>query len=117
MNCKIRELNRVGLKNHHSTTTSHVRFVMKMAKLSRKSDAGLKPKSGTEKSASEVKMQSAITSLQKENKELKTYLQRLESKLDSVIAKNNLDTPSKVKRPRASMSGKDKTEDDDSVSK
>jgi hypothetical protein len=32
LNVKIRELNHIGLKNHHSTTTSHVRFVMKMAK-------------------------------------------------------------------------------------
>jgi uncharacterized membrane protein YgcG len=36
LNSKIRELTQVGLKNHHSTTTSHVRFVMKMSKTSRK---------------------------------------------------------------------------------
>ena len=37
LNVKIRELTQVGLKNHHSTTTSHVRFVMKMAKSQRRS--------------------------------------------------------------------------------
>jgi hypothetical protein len=36
LNVKIRELTQVGLKNHHSTTTSHVRFVMKMSKAQRK---------------------------------------------------------------------------------
>ena len=36
LNVKVRELTQVGLKNHHSTTTSHVRFVMKMAKSQRK---------------------------------------------------------------------------------
>jgi hypothetical protein len=34
----VRELILIGLKNHHSTTTSHVHFVMKMAKTSRKSE-------------------------------------------------------------------------------
>jgi hypothetical protein len=37
LNSKVRELIQVGLKNHHSTTTSHVRFVMKMSKFQRKS--------------------------------------------------------------------------------
>jgi hypothetical protein len=36
LNVKVRELNLIGLKNHHSTTTSHVRFVMKMSKSARK---------------------------------------------------------------------------------
>ena len=36
LNVKVRELTQVGLKNHHSTTTSHVRFVMKMAKSQRR---------------------------------------------------------------------------------
>ena len=36
LNVKVRELTQVGLKNHHSTTTSHVRFVMKMSKAQRK---------------------------------------------------------------------------------
>ena len=36
LNVKVRELTQVGLKNHHSTTTSHVRFVMKMSKSQRK---------------------------------------------------------------------------------
>jgi hypothetical protein len=104
LNCKVKELTNVGLKNHHSTTTSHVRFVMKMAKSSRKQDAA-QAKAGTEKSPNEIKMQTAITALQKENKDLKSYLQRLESKLDSVIAKNDLEVATKSgsssKRSRA----------------
>jgi hypothetical protein len=43
MNGKVRELTRIGLKNHHSTTTSHVMFVMQMAKVSRKAEAATKP--------------------------------------------------------------------------
>jgi hypothetical protein len=108
LNCKVRELNNVGLKNHHSTTTSHVRFVMKMAKSSRKSEAS-QSKASTDKNANEVKMQSAITQLQKENKDLKSYLQRLESKLDSVISKNDLEVATKSnsasKRSRAGAAG------------
>ena len=106
----------MGLKNHHSTTTSHVRFVMKMAKTSRKSETS-KLKPASEKSGNEIKMQPLIMALQKENKELKTYLQRLESKLDSVIAKNDLDVGTKAgtsKQSRASGMGvdKDKLEED-----
>jgi hypothetical protein len=94
LNCKVRKLNNVRLKNHHSTTTSHVWFVMKMAKTSQKSDAA-QAKASTEKTATEVKLQAAITQLQKENKDLKSYLQRLESKLDSVISKNDLEVATK----------------------
>ena len=108
LNCKVRELTNVGLKNHHSTTTSHVRFVMKMAKTSRQNDAAHSKASG-EKSTNEVKMQSAITLLQKENKDLKSYLQRLESKLDSVISKNDLEVATKSnsasKRSRVGAAG------------
>jgi uncharacterized protein YlxW (UPF0749 family) len=100
MNGKVRELTRIGLKNHHSTTTSHVMFVMRMAKVSRKAEATTKAKPAAEKSPNEAKMQASITALQKENKELKAYLQRLESKLDSVIAKNNLESPTKAKKVR-----------------
>ena len=106
-------MTRVGLKNHHSTTTSHVRFVMKMAKSSRKADAS-KSKPSAERSSSEVKMQASITALQKENKDLKTYLQRLESKLDSVIAKNDLEVGTKsgtTKRSRGSSSNGDKDDE------
>ena len=113
LNCKVKELTRVGLKNHHSTTTSHVRFVMKMAKSSRKADAS-KSKPSAERSSSEVKMQASITALQKENKDLKTYLQRLESKLDSVIAKNDLEVGTKsgtTKRSRGSSSNGDKDDE------
>jgi len=38
LNIKVRELTTVGLKNRHSTTTSHVRFIMKMASNQRKGD-------------------------------------------------------------------------------
>jgi hypothetical protein len=117
MNGKVRELTRIGLKKHHSTTTSHVMFVMRMAKVSRKADAAAKPKATVEKSANETKMQASITALQKENKELKAYLQRLESKLDSVIAKNNLDTPSKSKKPRLPPVAKDAGEGSETTSK
>lgn len=36
LSSKVRELNTTRLKNHSSTTTSHVRFVMKMSKASSK---------------------------------------------------------------------------------
>jgi septal ring factor EnvC (AmiA/AmiB activator) len=104
LNCKVRELTNVGLKNHHSTTTSHVRFVMKMAKSLRKNDAA-QSKVGTEKNPNEVKMQAAITALQKENKDLKSYLQRLESKLDSVISKNDLEVATKNSASKRSRAG------------
>jgi hypothetical protein len=104
LNCKVRELTNVGLKNHHSTTTSHVRFVMKMAKSSRKNDAA-QSKVATEKNPNEVKMQAAITALQKENKDLKSYLQRLESKLDSVISKNDLEVGTKNSASKRSRAG------------
>jgi hypothetical protein len=114
LNAKIRELTHVGLKNHHSTTTSHVRFVMKMAKTSRNSDSS-KGKTIKE-SVVDTKTQATITLLQKENKELKSHLQRLESRLDSVIAKNDLDVQTKgnssgSKRSKASPS-KDKIDED-----
>ena len=38
LSVKVRELTTVGLKNHHSTTMSHVCFVMKMASNQRKGD-------------------------------------------------------------------------------
>jgi hypothetical protein len=116
MNCKLRELVRIGLKNHHTTTTSHVRFVMKMAKVNRKNDVSAKAKPSVEKNPNEAKMLTSIASLQKENKELKAYLQRLESKLDSVIAKNNLESPTKAKKARVSSStSKEKVDGDESA--
>jgi hypothetical protein len=82
LNCKVREITSVSLKNHHSTTTSHVRFVMKMAKTSRKLD--VKPKETSDKpSAIETKLKSTIASLEKENTELKTHVKRVESRLDT----------------------------------
>ena len=36
LNVKVKELTQVDLKNYHSTTTSHVWFVMKMPKAQRK---------------------------------------------------------------------------------
>ena len=104
LNCKVRELTAVGLKNHHSTTTSHVRFVMKMAKSSRKAET--KNKASGEKTAPDTsKLQSSINSLEKENKELKSHLKRLESRLDSYMAKMNQlssDSPGKTKRSKNS---------------
>jgi hypothetical protein len=114
LNAKIRELTHVGLKNHHSTTTSHVRFVMKMAKTTRTSES--KKSKTVETPVVDAKMQASIATLQKENKELKSYLQRLESRLDSVIAKNDLEVQTKgnssgSKRSKASPS-KDKNDED-----
>ena len=84
LNCKVRELTSIGIKNHHSTTTSHVRFVMKMAKSSRKSE--VKSKTTQDKSTGDVKMQSLISSLERENSDLKTHVKRVESLLDSFKA-------------------------------
>ena len=81
LNCKIRELTSVGLKNHHSTTTSHVRFVMKMAKSTRKADQ--KSKGSQEKTTSDTKMSSTISLLERENSDLKSHVKRVESRLDS----------------------------------
>jgi hypothetical protein len=82
LNCKVREITSVSLKNHHSTTTSHVRFVMKMAKTSRKLES--KPKEVSDKpSAIESKMKATIANLEKENSDLKTHVKRVESRLDS----------------------------------
>ena len=84
LNCKLRELTSVGLKNHHSTTTSHVRFVMKMAKSSRKSDT--KTKSTSDKAGSDSKTNAIIAALEKENLDLKSHVKRVESRLDSFKA-------------------------------
>jgi hypothetical protein len=115
LNCKIRELTSVGLKNHHSTTTSHIRFVMKMAKSSRTVDSG-KAKVAGEQTAIDTKLQATVSTLQKENKELKSYLQRLESRLDSIIAKNDLEVAVKGLGGQGSKrkvgSAKDKASDD-----
>ena len=106
LNCKVRELTAVGLKNQHSTTTSHVRFVMKMAKTSRKADSKNKA-TGDKASPDTSKLQSSISSLEKENKELKSHLKRLESRLGSYMAKMNQlssDSPGKTKRSKLSSS-------------
>ena len=55
-NCKVRELTSIGFKNHHSTTNSHVRFVMKMAKSSRKSETKAKTPTPEKKSGDLIKM-------------------------------------------------------------
>ena len=99
LNCKVRELTAVGLKNHHSTTLSHVRFIMKMVKSSRKAE--MKNKAASEKTALDTsKLQSSINSLEKDKNELKSHLKRLESRIDSYMAKMNQlssDSPEKTK--------------------
>jgi hypothetical protein len=56
LNCKVRDdLKSVGLKKHQSMTTSHVCFVMKMAKISRSLNSG-KPKVADEKSTFDNKV-------------------------------------------------------------
>jgi len=73
LNVKVsRELTTVGLKNHHSTTTSHVRFVMKMASNQRKCD---------DKNSSLVTKYEA---LQKENAATAKSMKSLESRLDKL---------------------------------
>ena len=110
LNGKVRELTSVGLKNHHSTTTSHVRFVMKMAKTTRKSDA--KSKSNSEMSAAESKLSASVSKLEKENRDLKTHVNRLESRLDTFLnlpANKELQTGmsrAKSTRPKPSYSDK-----------
>ena len=83
LNCKVRELTSVGLKSHHSTTTLHIRFVMKMTKSSCKSET--KAKGLTKKSTNETKLMSTIAGLEKEKSDLKTHVKRVESHLDSFI--------------------------------
>jgi hypothetical protein len=95
LNCKFRELISIGLENHHSTTTSHVRFVMKMSS-----------KSTIEKLVLDLKVKATISILEKENSNLKAMLKRLESCLDSFKAqvKNHLnihdDDFGKIKRSK-----------------
>ena len=114
LNCKLRELTSIGLKNHHSTTTSHVRFVMKMAKTSRKSET--KGKSSQEKSSSDTKLLSTISALEKENNELKSHIKRVESRLDSFksqvrsylgVTEEEMGKPKKKASPKA-KEGSDK---------
>ena len=87
LNCKVRELTAVGLKNHHSTTTSHVRFVLKMAKADRKSDGNASSKSS--KPGEVIKLEKTILTLKEENTDLKAHVKRIESRLDSFMAKVN----------------------------
>jgi hypothetical protein len=83
LNCKVRELTSVSLKNHHSTTTSHVRFVMKMAKTSRKGEAKSVP--AVDKApATDTKLKATIANLEKDNSDLKLHVKRVESRLDSL---------------------------------
>ena len=109
LNCKVRELTSIGLKNHHSTTTSHVHFVMKMAKSSRKSESKTKLVTSDKPGADVTKLQTSITALQKENKDLKLHLKRLESRLDSHLDNKSIhtatDSPTKSKK-KASNSDK-----------
>ena len=119
LNCKLRELTSIGLKNHHSTTTSHVRFVMKMAKTSRKAE-GNKQKPNQDKGSNDAKLLSTISSLERENSDLKSHVKRVESRLDSFkaqvknhlgISEDELNKPKKKYNPNAkSKEGADKKE-------
>jgi hypothetical protein len=85
LNVKIRELTQVGLKNHHSTTTSHVRFVMKMSKSTRKGgDDKLSPLQ-----AKYDKLQSEHTKLKestaKEQSIVNGKLKGFETRLDRLL--------------------------------
>jgi uncharacterized protein YlxW (UPF0749 family) len=110
LNSKVRELTSIGLENHHSTTTSHVRFVMKMAKALQKTD--LKSKHEVEKPVVDPKVKASISALEKENADLKSTLKRLESRMDSFKAqiKNHLnitdDDFGKVKRSKLTQKSK-----------
>ena len=88
LNVKIRELTSVGLKHHPSTTTSHVRFVMKMMKNYRKSDKVVLAKDKLNNDSNQadcMKLKAEIKGLEKENKELGDHVKRLEGRLDSLI--------------------------------
>ena len=114
LNCKVRELTSIGLKNHHSTTTSHVRFVMKMAKSSRKSESKVKSTTPEKATGDVIKLQSSITALQKENKDLKIHLKRLESRLDSHLDNKILHADSPLKSKKKSSNSDRSTTADDS---
>ena len=84
LNMKVRELVSTRLKNHHSTTTLHVRFVMKMAKSNKSSSDKLEP------------ITDKMSKFKLENKDLKKQLEdakksviHLESRLDKHIASFN----------------------------
>jgi len=72
LSVKVRELLFISLKNHHSTTNSHVRFVMKMVKKDKKDD----------KSQDLVKR---IEVLEKEKSELASHLRGLKSRIDKLV--------------------------------
>jgi hypothetical protein len=77
LNVKVRELTTVGLKNHHSTTTSHVRFVMKMASNSRKGDDN------------NASLQSKYDALVKKNETQDKLNKSLESRIDKLLNSMN----------------------------
>ena len=111
LNCKIRELTSVGLKNHHSTTTSHVRFVLKMAKADRKSDSsGSKGKSSSSNSAEVSRLEKIVAGLKEDNSDLKAHIKRVESRLDSFMAKMNSHLGTKT--PTNKTGGKTKNKED-----
>ena len=95
LNAKVRELTSIRLKNHSSTTTSHVRFVMKMAKGSNKGSDKV------EKLKLEVdKLKEENDTLKKQLDDSKNVMKRLESRLDS-----HLSTYQKDKKLLAKASG------------
>ena len=98
LNTKVRELNTIRLKNHSSTTTSHVRFVMKMAKSSNKTtdkfDTLKKDHAKLQEDHESLKKQHEA--LKKQLDESKNGLKRLESRLDSHIAVYQKDKKSRT---------------------
>jgi predicted nucleic acid-binding Zn-ribbon protein len=72
LNVKVRELTTVGLKNHHSTTTSHVRFVMKMASNQRKGDDN-------------TSLMAKYDTLKKDHEATKKTNRALESRIDKLM--------------------------------
>lgn len=73
LNVKVRELLFVSLKNDHSTTNSHVQFVMKMVKKEKKDDRN-------------KDLLKRIQVLEKEKLELVSQMRSLEGRLDRFIA-------------------------------
>ena len=91
LNMKVRELLATRLKNHPSTTTSHVRFVMKMAKSNKKGDDRVvEVTSALDKlKLDHSSLKNEHAQLKKQNEDLVKSLKRLESRIDSHIALYN----------------------------
>ena len=82
LNGKVRDLLHVGLQNHHSTTTSHVRFVMKMAKSQKKGSSEDSNNPLTQKYNT---LKEDYTKLKEKSKKEAEKLSGLESRLDRLV--------------------------------